>query len=65
MILAFDTYYYEDKAKTVALSFAQWTDDKPAVIYDEFKTHIQEYESGFFYKRELPCILSLLNPPLC
>jgi len=26
MILAFDTYYYTDKAKTVCLSFEDWTD---------------------------------------
>lgn len=61
MILAFDTYYYQDNAKTVGLSFNQWTDDKAVDIYVEHKANIPVYESGSFYKRELPCILSLLN----
>lgn len=61
MILAFDTYYFKDKAKTVCLTFTDWVDSKPVKIYEEVIDGIAEYESGLFYKRELPCILSLLN----
>lgn len=61
MILAFDTYYLEDKAKTVCLAFKNWSDAKPTNSYEEIIDGIAEYESGAFYKRELPCILSLLN----
>lgn len=61
MILAFDTYYFDNKAKTVCLCFEQWTDDKPAQVFEEIVEGIAEYEPGAFYKRELPCILSLLN----
>ncbi|NMM47646.1 endonuclease V [Marinigracilibium pacificum] len=61
MILAFDTYYFKDKAKTVCLTFKDWSDSEPTNSYEEIKDGIAEYEPGAFYKRELPCILSLLN----
>lgn len=61
MILAFDTYYWDDKAKTVCLSFENWIDDKPVEVYTEIIEGIAAYEPGSFYKREMPCILSLLQ----
>lgn len=61
MILAFDTYYYENKAKTVAVGFRQWSAEKPEHIQTEIIEGVAEYEPGAFYKRELPCILSLLE----
>lgn len=61
MIIAFDTYYYDNKAKTVGVCFNKWDDDKPIEIYSEIIEGVAEYEPGLFYKRELPCILSLLK----
>lgn len=61
MIIAFDTYYFENKAKTVCLAFEKWTDGENYNVYTEILEHIEEYTSGEFYKRELPCILSLLG----
>lgn len=61
MILAFDTYYYNNKAKTIAVSFNHWQDEKPLHIYNEIIEGVSKYEPGSFYKRELPCILSLLK----
>jgi deoxyribonuclease V len=61
MILAFDTYYFEDKAKTVCISFENWSDPVPSGIEVEVMEGISEYEPGSFYKREMPCILSLLK----
>jgi len=61
MILAFDTYYFEDKAKTVCLQFENWNDEQELATYEETLSGISEYVSGEFYKRELPCILSLLK----
>ena len=61
MILAFDTFYSEDTAKTVAVQFNRWTDSKGSHMYEETLTGIAPYVSGQFYKRELPCILSLLK----
>ena len=60
MILAFDTYYFDNKAKTACILFDNWSEENY-----KFETEIieqnEEYKPGEFYKRELPCILSLLK----
>lgn len=61
MILAFDTYYFENKAKTVCVVFENWNDVVPVDVVDEIIEGVEEYEPGQFYKRELPCIMSLLK----
>jgi len=61
MILAFDTWYFDNQAKTVCLGFYDWADEKPACIFTETIDAPAEYEPGAFYKRELPCIISLLK----
>jgi len=61
MILAFDTYYFNDKAKTVCLCFEKWTDNEPLTLFSDITCGISPYVPGEFYKRELPCILSLLD----
>lgn len=61
MIYAFDTYYYDDYANTVCIAFENWTSDQEVEIFIEQTPISSGYESGAFYKRELPCILSLLN----
>lgn len=60
MILALDSYYPKD-AYTVCLSFKNWTDEVPVEVLTEASPLTEEYEPGFFYKRELPCILSILK----
>lgn len=61
MIYAFDTFYYEDFAKTVCIAFENWNSESESFIYTENTEINADYESGAFYKRELPCILSLLK----
>ena len=61
MILAFDTFYFDDSAKTVGIQFNHWTDASEIFIYEETLNDVAPYVSGQFYKRELPCILSLLK----
>ncbi|RQO76693.1 endonuclease V [Pedobacter sp. KBW01] len=61
MILSFDTYYYENKAKTVCLAFENWKTMDDFSVYCEILEDIEEYIPGEFYRRELPCILSLLK----
>lgn len=61
MILAFDTYYYENKAKTVCIAFEDWTSGVSMQLFTEVLEGIEEYVPGAFYRRELPCILSLLK----
>lgn len=61
MIYAFDTYYYEDYANTVCIAFEDWTSENESDIFVEKTDITSDYESGAFYKRELPCILNLLR----
>lgn len=61
MILAFDTYYNHHTAKTVCLSFKDWQTDSDFKAYSAITTGVEQYLPGQFYKRELPCILSLLH----
>ncbi|MFM2267973.1 MAG: hypothetical protein RL757_1414 [Bacteroidota bacterium] len=61
MIIAIDVHYREDEAKIVGVFFENWTDENAAYVRETFKTDVAEYESGAFYKRELPCILQILN----
>ncbi|MBL3658111.1 endonuclease V [Fulvivirga sp. 2943] len=61
MILAFDSFYFSNKAKTVCLLFENWEDAAPYSILSEITEGVADYEPGEFYKRELPCILSLLE----
>ncbi|WP_430905849.1 endonuclease V [Maribacter sp. 2-571] len=61
MILVFDSYYFDQHAKTVGIGFDSWTDEKPVKVFSEIRTGIPAYEPGAFYKRELPCIVSLLE----
>ncbi len=61
MIYAFDTYYHKDYANTVCIAFEDWTSEKEVETFVEQREIQSAYESGAFYKRELPCILSLLS----
>lgn len=61
MILAFDTHYTQNQAKTVCVAFENWLDAEPHEIFTEITKTIADYEPGKFYKRELSCILSLLK----
>jgi len=66
LILAFDTYYFgNNKAKTVCISFAGFTETENFNVNSEILDDIPVYTSGEFYKRELPCILSLLKRMDC
>lgn len=59
MIIAFDTYYFDTFAKTVCLTFNYWNDSDYTNVYTETLENITEYIPGEFYRKELPCILSL------
>lgn len=61
MIIAVDVYYEENKAKSVGVVFQSWEDSNPLEIITSYTENPQEYETGFFYKRELPCIQELLK----
>ncbi|WP_298137367.1 endonuclease V [Flavobacterium sp.] len=60
MNLAIDVHYKETYAKAVGVLF-DWEDENPKEIVTAIINEVAKYESGQFYKRELPCILELLK----
>jgi deoxyribonuclease V len=61
MLIATDIYYYDDKAKAVALTFENWTDEQAGPVFSCILDDVAAYEPGAFYKRELPGILEVLK----
>ena len=62
MIAAFDVHYLEDgRASAAALLFSDYSDAEPAGVYTQFLPGAADYIPGQFYRRELPCILTLLK----
>lgn len=63
MIVALDVHYDENKSLAVAAAvvFANWDDAAPAAEYTAVVDHIQPYTPGEFFRRELPCLLAVLN----
>lgn len=60
MILAIDVYYLEDSAKAVGALF-KWDDTVAADVISVQVDNIEPYVPGEFYKRELPCILKVIE----
>ncbi len=61
MILAIDVQYAQDTAYVAGILFENWLSDAPLGEYISVLQEVAEYEPGHFYKRELPCILRLLD----
>jgi deoxyribonuclease V len=61
MILAIDVQYDNDRAVAAGVMFETWSDQSPIQEYTSLCDDIADYEPGSFYKRELPCILKLLQ----
>ena len=61
MIIAIDVHYKHDEAKIVAVRFDHWTDSEARDFLIKYMPIVAEYEPGAFYKRELPCILHILE----
>ena len=60
MIACVDVAYEHTSAVAAAVAIRAWTDSAPS---ESATTHIREvrnYRPGFFYERELPCILDVL-----
>ena len=68
MFAAFDVHYMKNGcASAAAVLFSDHRDMEPAAIFTQLMDNAAEYIPGEFYKRELPCIASLLqqiNEPL-
>lgn len=61
MILATDVHYNEHTALAAGVLFNNWQSDESCRCLIKPVLGIEPYEPGAFYKRELPCILSLLE----
>lgn len=57
----FDVYYYENYAKASCVVFQKDEEERILAEYNVLIDEINEYTPGEFYKRELPCILKLLD----
>ena len=61
MILAVDVDYRDGCACVGGVTFGNWTDNKEKDVFISFLDHVSEYKPGQFYRRELPCILRLIE----
>jgi deoxyribonuclease V len=61
MIAIFDVDYTNDSAVTACVCFENWSDENSSKDLIETTFDVAPYESGSFYKRELPCIISLIT----
>jgi deoxyribonuclease V len=59
--LVVDVHYISETAKAAGIFFNDWLDHSPAKILTKRIAEFQPYEPGSFYKRELPCIMALLE----
>ncbi|MCT4629777.1 endonuclease V [Winogradskyella sp.] len=60
MLLAIDVHYKSTYSKVIGVLF-EWQDKSPQCIVTDVVNDVADYESGQFYKRELPCILQLIK----
>lgn len=61
MILAIDVHYRATFAKAISIEFETWQDEHPSKIHEVLIDEVAAYVPGQFYKRELPCILKVLE----
>jgi deoxyribonuclease V len=58
--LAIDIYYYKTYAKCVGVLFL-WEDDVSAKVIEATVDGVADYVPGEFYKRELPCVMAVID----
>jgi deoxyribonuclease V len=61
MIACVDVDYRSDGALAALVGCRAWTDAMPVVELTESIGHVEPYEPGQFYKRELPCLIAVLR----
>lgn len=62
MIVAFDVHYLENGyASAAAVLFSNYSDAEPVSTFARLLPEPADYRSGEFYRRELPCLLELLE----
>ena len=61
MILAVDVDYRDRGASIAGIAFENWEDENESGIFKSQLHGIEEYVPGEFFRRELPCILKLIQ----
>ena len=61
MIACVDVDYREAGAIAACVCFQSWSDDTPAPESVIQISDVEPYQSGQFYRRELPCLLAVLK----
>jgi len=61
IIACLDVDYRGARARAACVVIDSWTTAKPVAVYTREIEDIQPYEPGNFYRRELPCLLSVLQ----
>ncbi len=61
MICCLDVHYQNNKAKCAAVLIEDWQSKEPYKIYFDYTKCPSDYEAGAFYKRELPCLLYIID----
>jgi deoxyribonuclease V len=62
MIAAIDVHYTDDASATAAaVIFFEFSDSKGYRTYKKGISGVEDYMPGQFYKRELPCIMAILE----
>jgi deoxyribonuclease V len=61
MILAIDVDYRQGKAVAAGVLFRDWKDEAPIKEMTTDCDLVHDYVPGEFYRRELPCLLKLLE----
>ena len=61
MLVAIDVQYEESSALAGAVVFDRWTDSRPRREVVRRVSPIADYQPGEFYRRELPCLLAILD----
>ena len=61
MFVCVDVHYYDDNGVASCVVFRDWTDDCGVQEVVKHLRKVRDYMPGFFYKRELPCIMGVLS----
>ncbi len=61
MITAIDAHYRDEVAAVACVSFDNWTDVEPMNEVATLVHDIAPYKPGEFWRRELPCVLAVLE----
>ena len=61
MIAAVDCHYRRDFAVAGGILFHNWNSPNAELEFRVVLEHVKPYEPGSFYRRELPCLVKLLD----